>query len=220
MRTDLVLLLVALAGPAAAETPNAAGETGIVLGARAGYGVAFGRFATGTVDVRDAVQAKVPLGLELGYRFGRRLRGELFLELAPASVASAYCTPDVSCSASDARFGLAVELHLAPAAWLDPWLGVGFGIEVLNAQLSDAEPLAPAGRYELTWAGIELPLLEGGVDVAVSDRLSVGPFVSASFAQFTSLSQRPLGGSRARGAIDERATHGWLHAGLRTTLKL
>jgi hypothetical protein len=216
----LVLLLAALAGPAVAGAkPDPAGDTGLVLGARAGYAVAFGRFAAESVDVRDVVEAKLPLGLGLGYRFGRHLRGEFFFELAPASVDDTFCTPSASCSASDLRFGLALEIHLSSGAPLDPWVGVGFGIEVLNAQLSDAEPLAPAGRNELTWAGIELPLL-AGIDFAVSDQLSVGPFVSGTFGSFTSLSRRPQGGARASGAIDERDTHGWLHAGLRMALRL
>ena len=223
MRACLALLLAAIAGSAAAapeqQPPEGPGETGLVVGLRAGGGVAFGTLQRDGVPVRDVVQWKVPLWLEVGYRFSGHVHGELYFEYGPGSVPSAYCTPGVTCSAADARFGLAVELHLAPARTVDPWIGVGFGVEVLNAQLSDAQPLAPAGRYEFTWAGIELPV-EAGLDLALSDRFTVGPYVSASFGQFTSISQGPVGEERESGAIDGRATHGWVQVGIKTTLKL
>lgn len=222
MRAPTILLLVALAAPAAgrAAPPDPTGWSGLVLGARVGYGAPFGRLTAGGVEVRDVVDWKVPIWLEVGYRFGGHLRGELFFELAPGSVAEEYCTPEVSCSVTGARFGIALQLHLLPGKRFDPWVGVGVGIEVLNAQLSDAEPLAPAGRHDLTYTGYELPLVEVGIDVAVSQRFDIGPYVSASFGQFTSLAQRPRGGTRTSESIDARDTHGWLQAGLKMTLRL
>lgn len=220
MRARLALLLVALAAPALAQEPDASGETGLVLGARVGGGRAFGELAQDGVAVRDVIEAKLPIWLELGYRFGPRLHGGLYFEIAPASVRSEFCTEGVSCSATDVRFGVAVRIHLAPRALLDPWIGVGVGIEVLKAQLSDADPLAPPGRNELTWTGFELPLVEGGVDVRISRRFSLGPYVSGSFGQFTSLTVEPSGGASTSGEIDGRGNHGWLQVGLKTTLRL
>lgn len=222
MRASLALLLAvtaASARPARAEPPDVPDQTGLVLALRAGGGVAFGSLESGGVPVRDVVQWKVPLWLEVGYRFNPHVRGELYFEYGPGSVASAYCSPGVTCSAADARFGLAVQLHLAPERLVDPWIGVGFGVEVLNAHLSDAVPLGAAGRHEFTWAGIELPV-EVGLDVAVSERFTVGPYVSAAFGQFTSISQGPVGEDRESGAIDRRSTHGWVQVGIKTTLKL
>jgi hypothetical protein len=161
------------------------------------------------------VGAKVPLWLELGYRFGGRVEGDLYLEAAPATVEAA-CPSNISCSASDVRFGLAVRFHAAPWSRLDPWIAVGFGIEVVNASYV---PDPALGRWELSWAGFDLPI-EGGVDLRLSDRVSLGPFVQASFAQFTSSSQRPAGGTTTSGSIDDRDIHGWLEVGLKATLWL
>jgi hypothetical protein len=220
MRARLAVLLVALAAPAAALEPDAAGETGLVLGARVGWGRAFGELAHDAVAVRDVVEAKLPIWLEVGYRFGPRFHGELYFELAPGSVRSEFCTSGVSCSATDVRFGIALQLHLAPRALLDPWIAVGVGIEVLKAQLSDADPLVPPGRNELTWTGFELPLVEAGIDVRISRRFSLGPYVSGSFGQFTSLTVEPNGGASTSAEVDDRGNHGWIQVGLKSTLRL
>jgi hypothetical protein len=217
MRAWPTLLLALAATPAAAQ--RAGDDTGLLLGLRAGYGVPFGDVARGAQAVRDLVPAKIPLWLDLGYRFSARVQGELFLELAPASVADAFCGPGGSCQAFDLRFGVAVHFHLAPRRVLDPWLGVGAGVEVLRADGLGPDPAVP-GRFEWTWAGVELPLVEAGVDARISERLTLGPYVSASFVQFTSIAERPVGGTERTRKIEDRATHRWVQAGLKATLRL
>lgn len=214
MRSRLAVLLAVLASPAAAAPPPGA-DSGLVISFRAGYGVPFGDVARGDGPVSDLVGAKVPLALELGYRFGGHVHGDLYFELAPAAV-EAPCPPDASCSASDVRFGLAVQLHAAPSSRLDPWIAVGFGVEVMNAAYV---PGPGPGRWEYAWSGVEVPV-EGGVDLRLTDRFTLGPFLHASFARFTSFTQRPPGGTTVSGSIDDRETHGWLGLGLKATLML
>jgi hypothetical protein len=216
MRLRRILLLVLFAAPAAAR-PDAPDESGVLLGLRAGYGVPFGDVERDAAAVREVADEKLPLWLELGYRFNPRVQGAIFFELAPARVASERCT-DGGCDASHVRFGVAVQLHLAPGARLDPWIGAGIGIEVLRAEIDD--PGATPVRRELTWAGLELPVAEAGVDVRMSRRFSLGPYLSASFGQFTSRSERPEGGSSARDPIEDRERHGWIQAGLKATILL
>ena len=218
MRASQALVLCALLAAPAARAQPADDPTGLVLGARIGWGVPFGDVSRDAIAVGDVVERKIPVWLELGYRFGRHVTGEIYLELAPASVQPSYCAPDVSCEASQVRFGLAIQLRLAPGAVLDPWLGLGFGVEVLNATIWEPAPIP--GEVEWRWAGVELPVVEAGIDLAVFDRLSLGPYVTATLARFTSVSQRPVGGPTSSGAIDDRATHGWLQAGLRAVLRL
>ncbi len=209
------LALLALAGaPARADPPATAGP---LFGVHAGFGVPYGDIARGGPRLEDVVERKVPLGLEIGYRFDRRFWAELFFEVAPGAAASSLCAAGTSCRASDVRLGLAVLFRIAPRAWLDPWLGVGVGIEVMNAKGYDAAAAAP---FEWSWFGYELPFAEAGVDVAVTDRIGVGPWVSATVARFTSDSVEPVGGTTASGAIQRRATHGWLSGGVKATLKL
>jgi hypothetical protein len=218
MRACLALLLALAALPAAAQQPG--DDTGLVLGLRAGYGAPFGEVESDGAPVRDVVSSKIPIWLELGYRFSARLQGEIFFELAPASVRAGLCAGDASCEASDARFGIVLQLHLAPHGPIDPWLGVGVALELLRAEVVDPGGGRPPGRYDWTWAGLELPILEAGLDVRVSRRLTLGPYVSASLGEFTSFSERPEGGPTTSGSIDEREPHGWIQGGLKGTLRL
>ncbi len=217
MRRAPAVLLAALAAPALGQAPPQAPlDSGIWLGARGGYAVPSGDTSLGGAAVRDVVDHKIPIWLDLGYRFNRWVWGELFLELAPAEVASA-CPPGVACSASDVRFGLGAQFHLASRRALDPWVGVGLGVEVLKAKVWDPALL---GITTSTWAGIELPFVEAGVDVAVSQRLSFGPYAALSAAYFTSVSHRPPGGGTTSRSIEGRASHAWAQAGLKATLRL
>src|SRR6266542_3985030 len=69
MRASLAVLLAVAAAGARAEPPSAAGP---IFGVRAGLGVPYGDVARGGPRIEDLVARKAPLGLELGYRFGRR----------------------------------------------------------------------------------------------------------------------------------------------------
>jgi hypothetical protein len=212
----VVLALLAAALPARGEEPPAA--RGPFVGVYAGFATPHGDVARSGPRLEDLVDYKVPLGLGLGYRFNRRIWGELFVELAPGSADSALCAGGVECSASNFRTGLAFLLRLAPRARLDPWIGVGAGIEVLNVEGRNVA--AGGAAYEWSWFGIELPIVEAGVDVTVSERFSVGPFASATVARFTSESARAIGGATDSGEVPGRRTHGWLSAGIKATLRL
>ncbi|HEX9400323.1 MAG TPA: hypothetical protein VF912_09460 [Anaeromyxobacter sp.] len=220
MRARRLVLLVLATLPGAPVARAAAPEvptTGPLLAVRAGVGVPQGGISRGAPDVRDVVARKVPLGFELGYRLSRRVWGELQFEIAPAWAASSLCAAGTSCSASQVRFGLALQLRLLPDRRVDPWVGLGAGVEVLNAEGLDA---ATAARTEWSWAGLELPFIEAGLDVAVSRQVGVGPWASVGFGRFTSESVRPEGGTTVSGAVHGRTTHRWFTVGLRATLKL
>jgi hypothetical protein len=213
-RAPVLAALLLVTPSARAEPPARAGP---FFGIHGGYGVPRGDVARGGPRIEDVVERKTPLGIDLGYRFSPRLWGQLFFDLAPASAAPELCTAGVSCSASDVRLGLGVLFRLAPRARLDPWLGAGIAVEVMNAEGLN---VAQGARYEWSWFGFELPFVEAGIDLAVSDRVALGPFVSGTFARFTSESVRPEGGATSSGGIKQRTNHGWLSAGLKATLKL
>ncbi len=218
MRARRLLLLALLAAPAAARATggrSAPDEDGILVGVRGGWALPAGEITPGE-SLKDLADAKLPLWLEVGYRFNGHVRAELYFELAPMSLANA-CPSGAACSAFDVRSGVALQLHPAPRSWLDPWIGLGFGVEYLQA----TTPVDGGGlsAWELSWYGLEVPV-EAGLDLAVSDVFTLGPYASVSVSQFTSASARPPGGPTASGAIDRRATHGWGQAGLKMTLKL
>ncbi len=217
-RRLVLLAVLALAGaPRVLAAPLDLVERGPLLAIRGGVAVAQGAVARGAPDVSDFIERKVPLGFEVGYRLRRRLWAELQFELAPAKAASRLCAADAACSGSDFRFGLALQLRLLPGQRVDPWVGVGAAVEVLNAEGFDP---ATSTRTKWSWAGVELPFVEAGVDLAMSRWVAIGPFAAVGFGQFTSESTRPDGGATVSGTIPARATHRWLTAGLRATLKL
>ncbi len=215
MRGPLLLLALLAAAPAGARAAAAPDDDGIMFGVRGGWGLPSGDIAAGQ-RLKDLAETKLPLWLEVGYRFNGHVRAELYFELAPMALANP-CPSGAACSAFDVRSGVALQLHPAPRSWLDPWLGLGFGVEYLQA----TTPIAGGGlsAWELSWYGLEVPV-EAGLDLAFSDVFTLGPYASVSVSQFTSASTRPPGGATTSGAIDRRATHGWGQAGLKMTLKL
>jgi hypothetical protein len=212
----VLLAIVALAAASPARAKDAVASSGPIFALRAGLGVPTGDIARGGPAVHDVVERKIPLGLEIGYRIGQRIWGELIFELAPARAASDLCIGGVDCFASDARIGLAVLFRLAPRSLVDPWVGVGVGVEVMNAQGWNS---ATSSEFEWSWAGLELPFVEAGLDVRVSQRVVVGPWASMTVARFTSESIE-AGSGTTSGKIHDRATHGWLSGGIKATLKL
>src|SRR5512142_1242849 len=186
MRGRSLLLLALQAAPPAAGAPAAVDDDGILFGIRGGWALPSGEIAPGE-RLKDLADSKLPLWLEVGYRFGGHVRAQLYFELAPMTLASP-CPSGAACSAFDVRSGVSLHLHPAPRSWLDPWFGFGAGIEYLQA----TTPIAGGGvaAWELSWYGLELPV-EAGLDLAVSDVFTVGPYAAVSFAQFTSASARP-----------------------------
>lgn len=218
LRVLAVAVLLALAAAAPAAEPPAA-ERGPLLTVRAGYGIPSGDVVRGGPAVSDLVERKLPLGFAVGYRLTRRLWAELSFELAPATPAPSLCAGGTSCSASDVRVGAAVVVRLLPGARLDPWLAAGAGVEVLNVAGRDPSSATPS-RTQWSWAGVELPSLAAGVDLALSSYLGVGPWASLSFARYTSDSAKAEGSETVSGAVRGRSVHRWLAGGLQATLKL
>ena len=205
-------------------------DQGINLSARLGFGVPSGdtsddRDASGQkIDpsLDDLVRHKVPIWLELGYRFNPAVWGGLYLELAPAKTDRDFCVAGRDCSSSDVRFGVDMQLHFAPYANIDPWLGVGLGMEFLAVKAYDSsisDALNPRVS-KFTWAGLELPLLEAGLDLAVSPRATIGPYVAWSIAYYTRYGVESPGYPDLDGSLDDRAIHTWFQIGVKGTLKL
>jgi len=222
MRARLVLLLAALAVPAAAFAqapyyyPPQRRDQGLNLGARIGYGAPWGDLSSDVGSVGSFVPGKIPIWLELGYRLNRVFSINLYGELSPAWVDSTYCVPGFECGASNFRLGVDMQFHLGAHQPVDPWFGVGIGLEWLNARYFDGANGASAHE---TWSGWEFPLLEAGLDLAASPNFSIGPYVSLSIGQYTQYTLDELGTSTSYG-IGSPAYHGWLQIGVKGTFKL
>lgn len=200
-------------------------DQGLTLGARLGFGVPSGNIsddvdASGNrIDpsLSDLVRHKIPIWLELGYRFNPTIWGGLYLELSPAWVNGDFCVPGRDCSGSDIRFGVDMQLHFSPYAQIDPWVGIGVGLEFLHVKAFDP---SVSDVSDFSWWGWELPLLEAGLDLALSPRATIGPFVSWSIASFTRYGVSTPGLPDLSGDIHDRTFHTWFQVGVKGTLKL
>ncbi|HUL57965.1 MAG TPA: hypothetical protein VLU43_01745, partial [Anaeromyxobacteraceae bacterium] len=160
MRARLALLVAVLAVPAATLAqapyyyPPPRADRGLNLGARVGYGAPFGDLASGEGSVSSFVPGKIPIWIDLGYRFNRVFTSNFYVELSPAWMDSSWCAGGYSCNASDIRVGADFQFHLASHASVDPWFGVGIGIEWLNMHFLDGN----VGPRSESWSGFEFPL--------------------------------------------------------------
>jgi hypothetical protein len=209
--SSALLGVLLLAAPVARAANDASGFT-IVLGGA--YAVPRGDLDDDGPAVEAVVESRTPVWLELGYRFTRAFRLHLFLELSPDDLANATCPAVDDCSAAGMRLGVNVKLHLLPHRVLDPWLGIGAGIETLETRRTGA-----GGTVEVRWAGFEAPILLAGLDVQLGPRVGFGPYVTASYAQYTSFREQVAGTTR-NVRIDPRASHYWTQAGLRLRVDL
>ena len=222
----LALFTAVLLSPAlAAAQPGGRGpygeppgppDQGFVLSGRIGYGFPGGDLAgpsefQGSTRVSDTADGKVPFWLELGYRFTGHVWGTAYLELAPASVASTFCGGG-DCTGSDVRAGLELQYHFLPYQQVDPWLGLGVGAEFLN----DHDNVSGTSER---FSGWEFPMLEGGLDFAVTRRFALGPYASLSYGQYTSHRVEQAGVATTTDIADQ-AWHNWFQVGVKATIKL
>jgi len=213
---------------------DAAHRTGVTTGLRLGLGMPLGKAGepnlsgipgaeqTAQRDLSDLTPWRAPVWLDIGYSLSGALTIGAYGQVGVGGNGDA-CVGD--CDWSDIRIGAQAELRLLPGAPVDPWLGVGLGYEWLSYRqlVSGSIPNAAGELVDVTvratetFGGPEL-LLQGGIDFQVEDALRVGPYVSATLAQYLTDSyscqpSTPLcpSGSSVEGA----AFHSWLGIGVR-----
>jgi hypothetical protein len=215
MRRALFLLLVAL--PRVASAAESPWPTAVEIGARVGYGIPLGEAAR-DLPMRDALAAKVELQLDGGYRLRDwfYLGGYVAYAYGAGSPRSRLFCPaptttqpgrEPDCRMRDIRFGANAHFHIAPRGPIDPWIGLGFGYEVLTRQEDNT-----------SLRGWEFLNLQGGVDVALGTELLVGPFFAASFARYTLTAWTTQYFERIA-TIPAPADHVWITAGLRAAFR-
>jgi len=209
MRSNLLAAALLLSPIAATAAP-----TGPEFGFRAGYSVPFGDLVGdgtgGSTKLSDLFSGGIPLQVDLGYRFTPGFYGGIFGSYG--FLFATNCDPSASCSGHNFRLGLNVQLHAAPDASIDPWLGLGVGYE----WLSFSEDAGGGQSQEATVRGFELGNVQVGVDFAASPGFHFGPFASISIAKYTDGSTSGVLGA-ASGSLNDTKFHEWLQFGLRAT---
>jgi hypothetical protein len=189
------------------------------LALRTGYGAPLGEISDGVPLASDTshpipigMSGMIPVHLDLGYMaFPKVLLGLYF------QYGVAFYSDCGNCSGSDIRFGIQTQYHFVPQRTFDPWLGLGLGYEFLRAREHDAED---GNTSSFSAHGFEFANLQAGLDIALGQAFTLGPFVSFSLGQFGSAKTRPPGGATQDSSIDDTALHMWLEPGFKATLRL
>ena len=191
----LVFFFGSFSAFAASEDPK------LKLGLRLGYALAQGDFVK-DYKMSKLVTGQVPIWVDAGYQVTPHVLVGLYGQYGILRTVD-LCT---DCSGRDLRFGAQAQYHVLPAAAVDPWFGLSSGYEILT--LSD-------GGQDDTLRGVEFLNLQGGADFRVAQALSVGPFLSASLAEYSHDSY-----ASHDDVIQDKALHTWLTLGAKGTFGL
>lgn len=217
---------------ATAESPAAdasAGPTGparefrpgFEAGLRLGIGLPLGNVGKGALGeerkIGDLVTWRTPVWVDVAYRVSPVASYGLYGQIGVGGTGDA-CVG--KCDWSDLRVGAQGKWRFNPGAHVDPWLGLGVGLESLNFQTSegrlDSEGFTFQEQTTERLMGPEL-LLQGGLALLVDETLQLGPYVSASVGSYVGDHYRcgpdpaacPSGSS-----LDGSGFHAWLGVGL------
>ena len=225
-----------VSGARLARADEASLEKRLHLALRTGFGLPLGSYAdvrtiatfrdTNVNSLADDTYGAIPLWLDVGYRLapswmiGVYAMAGLVLPKTAESVnpLAGGCPESLDCSAFGLRLGVQGQYRFLPGEPLDPWLGLGVGYELIWSNLNGelfAQPIDASTSH----AGPDLLHLQGGLDVALGDGLSLGPFLSVSAMRYTTCSAE-LNGDDADCELDEQSWHGWLMLGARGALEL
>ncbi len=188
--------------------PDAGGK--IKVGLRLGYmlpmGDAYDAPSPASSKMSDFVSGGIPIWLDLGYMVTPNIMVGLYASYAilmlNSDIKDACDAASVDCSASQLRFGLQGQYHLSPGQSLDPWFGLGIGMEMVDSKQGDAK-----GGF----SGLEFANIQAGADFQAMSSMTVGPFVSFSLGQYSKIT----GDNEAD--IDKKAMHQWLTLGVKGT---
>jgi hypothetical protein len=161
----------------------------------------------------------IPLWLDAGYRINPHLYLGAYFQYGVGLPKNCVV---VSCSGQDLRFGIDGRYHFLPQEQMDPWVGVGFGYEILG--ISGTGPGWSLGGIgfpqNTTLKGFELLRLQGGLDFKIAEAFHAGPFLAFSlFGRYSSEGTSSTPGSGSGGVVNE-AFQGLFTVGVRGTFAI
>lgn len=189
---------------------------GLEFGLRAGFGLPFGD-SVKDVKVKDTFTGKIPIQLDVGYRFNRRFYvgayGEYAFGLLAGKLKDDCDAYKASCSARTIRFGLNVTYHLLTRKRVLPWVGLGGGYQI--AAVKVANHSAFGETTDVNAHGFEFVHAMLGADIVTNGPIRVGPVVEFSLAQ-----HRKVGEKGESTSVENKALHQWLTFGIRGAFNL
>ena len=184
--------------------------SGIEVGLRTGYAIGLGSTAQ-NANMSDYIGGAVPIWIDAGYRLASpNLFLGAYFQYGIGFVSgqtSNQCQGQISCSAFVLQYGLQAHYHFMPDNTIDPWAGLGIGLENSNVSLSQG-----GASVSESASGWDFAILQVGADYrGLMDGLGLGAFLMFGFGEYNSISN-PTGGSTS---IPNQALHEWLTFGVR-----
>jgi hypothetical protein len=180
------------------------------IGSRVAYGVPAGdefedsemaEIIEGQTSLEfDAAYRLTPnwaLGVDLQYGFGA----------SRPQVRESCPWGSSKCNIASASFGLQLNYRARPGRSLDPWIGIGTGIDSLVLKEVNSDNQRSLRGWEMFKAQL-------GLDIALSRSLVAGPFGALSMGQYTDTNCRAQG-CDAGDANRKLAFHQWFFIGVR-----
>ncbi len=204
------------------ELPPDASEEGAPPPARKGIQVA-ARSGVALPIGMHAFDVQVPLMLDFGWKLGEHVLVGIYGGAALGGGGEDQrCGTEATCRSLSLRAGPQVIYSFRPSARLNPWAGLGAGIEwsSIQATANKEDPLARMMARPATSTvnlfGWDFARLALGLDVRAERDIGVGPFIEGAVGRYTSMKSQsgPFSGSGPGHAT----AHGWMMAGLRGVL--
>jgi len=196
----IALLICLSASGARAQQPAAPGKNvleraGLDLSARVALALPFGDIMAG--DPLGAwLSSELPVVIEFGLRVNKNLAVAMNLELGPTFT-------KYNCGGCDTTEGIQLNLEAIFTARaglaIDPWLGLGTGLESVS--------FSPGDQAN----GWNYALIEAGGEFRVGDHSALGPFIGLSIGEYTSVTAPET-------YFTSRALHEWFRFGMRGTI--
>jgi hypothetical protein len=203
MRAILASALLLVAVPALAQRPPPPPASKIELAARLGFGLPFGKLSSTGDKISNHVTGVIPIAIEGNYRFTANFLAGVYLSYA--ILLAKDCPSGQSCGGHVLHFGIQGSYHLTPGGSFDPWVGLGVGYESLTLTVTELGRSASADGTGWQFANFQV-----GGDLRVSPTFYLGPFVSFSVDETTS-----IGFAGFSSSDFDKTLHEWLMFGVR-----
>jgi hypothetical protein len=200
------------------------------LGVRSGIGMPFGTPTGDTSDdMTSLMTSQVPIWGDLGVRFDGKFFFGLHASYGFAHLSGALndaCDQDrsagatVDCHGSDTRVGLEFLYHAHASRQVDVWFGTGLGWEWLSIG-TDESFQGQSAKATVSANGIQLVMLQFGIDFEPIPTLGVGPFVALSNDMYFNASTNCEGACNGveygDSTIQDTSIHHWVLFGVRAS---
>ena len=103
-----------------------------------------------------------------------------------------------------------------PTEKLDPWAGIGFGLESTGVGITDRS----GARQNIAFAGWDVIRLQGGADYALTPGFRIGPYGEFAASKYSRASVSGGGSTTTTltGSLDDTSWHEWITVGIRGSI--